>query len=74
MSAFAGGPGRRLFEAVGAFDTKVIDGAVNGVAGAVRAGGTRLRAVQTGYVRTYALGVTVGAVLLVAFFLARSSL
>jgi hypothetical protein len=37
-----------------------------------RAGGGRLRRVQTGLVRTYAAGVGVGAVLLLAWFLVRA--
>ena len=32
----------------------------------VQGGGSRLRVVQTGYVRNYALGIAVGAVLLLA--------
>ena len=44
-------------------ETKGIDGAVNGVAGLVRATGRQLRKVQTGYVRNYALGLTAGLVL-----------
>jgi NADH-quinone oxidoreductase subunit L len=71
ISAFVGGPGEDGFEAVAAFDRTIIDGAVNGVAGAVRGGGTGLRIFQTGYVRSYALGVAVGAVALLAYFLAR---
>jgi NADH-quinone oxidoreductase subunit L len=67
-------PGR-LLSAWSAFvlDLKVIDGAVNGVAALVRAGGNRLRTVQSGYVRNYALGVAVGAVLILGFALARAS-
>jgi NADH-quinone oxidoreductase subunit L len=65
-------PGR-LLSAFSAFvlDQKVIDGAVNGVAALVRAGGSRLRAAQSGYVRNYALAVASGAVLLLGYVLAR---
>ncbi|MDQ6910704.1 MAG: NADH-quinone oxidoreductase subunit L, partial [Actinomycetota bacterium] len=65
-------PGRVLAD-VSAFvvDKRIIDGAVNGVAGAVRFGGSRLRAVQTGYVRNYALAVAAGAVLLLAYVVSR---
>jgi NADH-quinone oxidoreductase subunit L len=55
-------------------DKKGIDGVVNGVATLVREGGTRLRVVQTGYVRTYAFGIAAGAVALLAWFVSRSSL
>jgi NADH-quinone oxidoreductase subunit L len=73
-SAAAGGPGRRLFDVAAWFDRTVVDGAVNGVGHLVRGGGGVLRAVQTGFVRTYALGVAAGAVVLVAVVLARVAL
>jgi NADH-quinone oxidoreductase subunit L len=53
-------------------DTKVIDGAVRGVANLVSTTGDRLRKVQTGYVRNYALGIIGGTVVLVAYFLIRA--
>jgi len=52
-------------------DTKVIDGAVNGVAALVRGTGSRLRAVQSGYVRSYALAVAAGAVLILGYVVVR---
>jgi len=54
------------------FDLGVIDGAVNGVATLVRQGGGRLRRVQTGLVRNYALGVVLGAVALLVFLAVRA--
>ncbi len=67
-------PGRALSQWLASvFDAKVIDGAVNGVAALVRGGGTRLRAVQSGYVRSYALAVALGAVGILAFALVRSA-
>ncbi|HWC11513.1 MAG TPA: NADH-quinone oxidoreductase subunit L [Acidimicrobiales bacterium] len=65
-------PGR-LLSAFSAFvvDQKVIDGAVNGVAALVRAGGSRLRAVQSGYVRNYALAVASGAALVLGYVVVR---
>jgi NADH-quinone oxidoreductase subunit L len=54
------------------FDLGVIDGAVNGVATLVRGAGGRLRRVQTGLVRNYALGVVVGAVALLVFLAVRA--
>ena len=53
-------------------DAQVIDGAVNGVASLVRAGGGRLRKVQTGYVRNYALGVAFGATVLLGLVVVRA--
>ncbi len=53
-------------------DNRIIDGAVNGLGTLVRAGGVQLRKLQTGYVRNYALGLTAGLVLLLAYVLARA--
>jgi NADH-quinone oxidoreductase subunit L len=72
ISAFMGGPGRKGFEAVTAFDETVIDGAVNGVGAGARGSGRGIRVLQTGYVRSYALGVAIGAVGLLAYFLTRA--
>ena len=71
ITAFMGGPGRKGFDAVATFDRVVIDGAVNGVAGLVKRTGQSLRGGQTGYVRSYALGIAGGAVILLAYFLAQ---
>jgi NADH-quinone oxidoreductase subunit L len=54
-----------------AFDLGVIDGIVNGVARVVTAGAQSLRRIQTGFVMNYALGILVGAVAVIAFFLTR---
>jgi NADH-quinone oxidoreductase subunit L len=72
ISSFVGGPGEKAFDEVATFDRKIVDGAVNGVATLVRTVSTRLRTVQTGFVRSYALGVAVGAVVLIGLFLTRS--
>jgi NADH-quinone oxidoreductase subunit L len=53
-------------------DNTVIDGAVNGAAGLVRAMGGGLRRVQTGFVRQYALGIVLGAVVLLAWMASRA--
>jgi len=53
-------------------DPVVIDGAAMGTAAAVRDGARRLRRLQNGYVRSYALTIAVGAALLLAFLLART--
>jgi NADH-quinone oxidoreductase subunit L len=54
-----------------AFDLAVIDGIVNGVARVVVAWAAGMRRVQTGFVMNYALGILLGAVAAVAFFLTR---
>ena len=74
VTRFVGGPGRRAFDLLAAFDSKVVDGAVDGVGRSVRAGGTALRRVQSGFVRFYALLTAVGAVALLVWFLSRASL
>ena len=53
-------------------ESRVIDGAVNGVANLTRWSGERLRRVQSGYVRNYALGLVAGLVVLVAYVLVRA--
>ena len=53
-------------------EMKMIDGAVNGIAAAFRNTGTKLRRVQSGYVRNYALGVLGGAVLVIAYVVFRA--
>jgi len=53
------------------FDNEVIDGVVNGTATLVRDSGTRLRRLQTGYVRNYALAIATGAALVLAYVASR---
>jgi len=50
-------------------DVAVIDGAVNGVARAIAWGGWLMRLVQSGQTQHYALGMTVGAVLILTVYL-----
>jgi NADH-quinone oxidoreductase subunit L len=73
ISWFVGGPGQQAFDAAAWFDRNVIDGAVNGVAHVVSLGGAQLRRAQGGFVRSYAMIVSVGAVLLLAFILVRAT-
>jgi NADH-quinone oxidoreductase subunit L len=74
ITAFAGGPGEAAFEGVTAFDATVIDGAVDGTGALVQEAGATLRRTQTGYVRNYALGIAVGAVILVGLLLTQAGL
>jgi len=73
ITKFMGGVGRKGFELIAMFDKVVIDGAVNGVGRATRGGAARLRSIENGYVRWYALMIGVGAVLLVAFAMTQVS-
>jgi NADH-quinone oxidoreductase subunit L len=72
ISAFVGGPGEAGFEGVAAFDRTVIDGSVNGVGTSVRGSGRLLRRLQPGFVRSYAVGITAGVVVVLGYFLTRT--
>jgi len=63
-------PGKYLTRALVYFDNKGIDGLVNGLAAMVGGGSGRLRRVQTGYVRSYALSMLGGALLVAMAFIA----
>jgi NADH-quinone oxidoreductase subunit L len=63
-------PGRLLTRALVFFDNRVVDGVVNGLAATVGGGSARLRRLQTGFVRSYALSMLGGAVAVVAAVLA----
>jgi NADH-quinone oxidoreductase subunit L len=52
------------------FDNKGVDGAVNGLAAGFGGSSGRLRRLQTGFVRSYALSMMGGAVAVVAVLLA----
>jgi NADH-quinone oxidoreductase subunit L len=65
-------PGHALADISASVDRNVVDGAVNGVAVAVREGGGQLRRLQTGYVRNYALAVAAGTVALLTWFVTRA--
>jgi NADH-quinone oxidoreductase subunit L len=62
-------PGKYLTRALVFFDNKGVDGLVNGLAALVGGGSGRLRRVQTGFVRSYALSMLGGALLVAAAFL-----
>ena len=63
-------PGQYLTRALTFFDRKVVDGAVNGTGALFGGLSVRVRRVQTGFVRTYALLILVGAALILAAMLA----
>ncbi|MEC8485756.1 MAG: NADH-quinone oxidoreductase subunit L, partial [Actinomycetota bacterium] len=68
VSAFMGGPGHKMFDAIAWFDAKIVDGAVNGVATAVRSASSSVRRIQTGNVRSYAGVIGIGVVLILMWF------
>jgi NADH-quinone oxidoreductase subunit L len=63
-------PGQWLDRFLVWLDNRGVDGAVNGVAAAFGGGSGRLRRLQTGFVRSYALSMLGGSVLVVASLLA----
>jgi NADH-quinone oxidoreductase subunit L len=71
ISGFMGGPGRKAFEGVAMFDATVVDGAVIGTAKGVGGISSVLRKVQSGFVRTYAAIIGIGAIILLAWFILR---
>jgi NADH-quinone oxidoreductase subunit L len=73
-AAAVDGPGRGVFQALADGDAGLVDGAVSGVAGGVHRAGDGLRRFQNGFVRSYALGIGLGAVALLAWFVSRSLL
>jgi NADH-quinone oxidoreductase subunit L len=63
-------PGQALTATVIRIDDGAVDGAATGLAGSVAALSTRLRRLQTGFARSYALSMLGGAALIVAVILA----
>jgi NADH-quinone oxidoreductase subunit L len=59
-------PGQWLTRLSVWFDSRGVDGLVNGLAATIGGTSGRVRRIQTGYARTYALSMLIGAVLLVA--------
>ncbi len=65
-------PGRKAAEALAFYvDAEVVDGAVNGVGRVVQGVSSLIRPLQTGFARSYALGILLGTVGLVVWLLAR---
>jgi len=63
-------PGQWLTRALVFLDARGVDGVVNGVSAALGGGSGRLRRLQTGFVRSYALSMLGGTVLVLAALLA----
>jgi NADH-quinone oxidoreductase subunit L len=59
-------PGQWLTRLSVYFDSRGVDGLVNGLAATIGGTSGRLRRLQNGFVRSYALSMLIGAVLLVA--------
>jgi NADH-quinone oxidoreductase subunit L len=63
-------PGNRFVDGLVTFDDTIVDGAVNGTGSASQGMSGTFRRIQTGYVRSYALSVMAGALVVVLALLA----
>jgi NADH-quinone oxidoreductase subunit L len=59
-------PGQAITSALVKFDQSVVDGAVRGIGQMALGSGSTLRKTQTGFVRSYAMLILIGAVALIA--------
>ncbi len=73
-SRLIAGPGARTFNLIAWIDTNIVDGTVNGVGKLIRKIATSLRRAQSGFVRAYALLISFGAVVILAWFFLRGAL
>ena len=73
-SRLIAGPGARTFNLIAWIDTNIVDGTVNGVGKLIRNIATLLRRAQSGFVRAYALLISFGAVVILAWFFLRGAL
>ncbi|MCP3938729.1 MAG: NADH-quinone oxidoreductase subunit L [Actinomycetia bacterium] len=64
-----GGPGQKGFDMFAAFDSNVVDGAVNGAGRVVQMVGRFIQPAQSGYMRQYAIGIALGGLALVIWLL-----
>ena len=62
-------PGQYLTRSLVFFDNRVVDGAVNGLAALIGGTSGRVRRLQTGFVRSYALSMFIGAAVVVGAML-----
>ena len=73
-SRLIAGPGAAGFNLLAWIDTNIVDGIVNGVGSVIRRVASSLRRAQNGFVRAYALLISLGAVVVLAWFLLRGAL
>jgi NADH-quinone oxidoreductase subunit L len=74
VSRVVGGPGAAAFNLIAWIDANIVDGIVNGVGESIRGAAGSVRRIQSGFVRTYALLISLGTVLILAWFLLRGAL
>ncbi len=71
VTAFMGGPGAKMFDAITWLDANIVDGMVNGTGSLVRGTGSTVRRFQNGLVRSYAMSITLGSIGLLVWFVVR---
>jgi len=69
-----GGVGTSAFQLAADADKRFVDGAVNGVGLLTRKVGELIRPAQSGYLRNYAVGIAVGGLAMIVWFVLRVSL
>ena len=69
-----GGVGTSTFQLAADSDKRFVDGAVDGIGWVTRKIGELIRPAQSGYLRNYAIGVAVGALAMIVWFVTRVSL
>lgn len=72
-SRLIAGPGARTFNLIAWIDSNIVDGMVNGVGRLIRSFAGSLRRAQSGFVRAYALLISLGAIVILAWFLLRGA-
>jgi len=73
-SRLIAGPGAKTFNLIAWIDANIVDGIVNGVGKLIRNIATSLRRAQSGFVRAYALLISLGAVVILIWFFLRGAL
>jgi NADH-quinone oxidoreductase subunit L len=71
VARLVGGSGAAAFRGITKFDSRIVDGAVNGAGLLARGVGSQVRRSQTGFVRAYAVILALGTVVLLAWFVWR---
>lgn len=71
VARLVGGPGAAAFRGITTFDSQIVDGAVNGVGALARGTGSQVRRSQSGFVRAYAVILSLGTVVVLAWFVWR---
>ena len=72
-SKVVGGVGHKAFEMISNADKKYVDGAVNQIGKTTIRLGAMMRPLQSGYMRNYAIGITIGGLALLIWIIAGAS-